>query len=305
MKICKICGKQLQEEALFCKHCGNDIRKQTENEQIKQIDTEQIKKKNKSQKIIIPIVIVVTIFLIGAILAKDSILYSYYKTKGDKANSISSSINYYTDAIKIKYTDDIVEKISNKMKEDENFEDTLMDLKGVVEERDLNIMYIQMYVKKAKENFNNQNYETTLKYLSKAQTYNYNIETFEYYSDLTKAINEEKEQKEPKEEVVKQDIHIYKNDVPIYTDSSYDYYIIPDSSTRYLSKEELYRYDKSTLALIRNEIFARYGYIFKKTEYNNYFNGMSWYYPNSSFKGTLNELNSVEQYNINLIKSLE
>ena len=39
-------------------------------------------------------------------------------------------------------------------------------------------------------------------------------------------------------------------------------YIFPDSSTRYLSEEEVRSKDVSQLLIGRNEIFARYGYIF-------------------------------------------
>ena len=286
MKICKHCCKELQDNELFCNNCGNNT-----------------KDKHNPQKIIIPIIVVLIVSIVGIILSKDKILYSYYKSKGDKETSILTSIDYYSNALEIKYTDDIVKRISDKIKEDENFEDTLMDLKGIVNEEDLNNIYIKTYVNKAKENFNNKNYETTLKYLNKAEKYNYNIETFEYYNDLLKAI--EKSNTKENKEVIKQDVHIYKNNVPVYVEERSGYQIISDSDRRYLTKEELYGYDKNTLALIRNEIFARNGYIFKKQEYINYFESMPWYYPNSSFKGTLNELNKVERYNVNLIKSME
>ena len=64
-------------------------------------------------------------------------------------------------------------------------------------------------------------------------------------------------------------------------------------------------HDDYTLSLIRNEIFARHGYVFKKEEYRNYFNSMPWYTPNPSFSGSVNDLNSIEKYNVELIKSLE
>jgi len=231
-------------------------------------------------------------------------MYAYYNKKGDSSTTSKTSVEYYIKALDYKYTNDIINKISDKIQSEDNFEDILNILRGTINEADLSNLYIKIYVSKAKESFNNKNYETTWKYLNKASEYNYNIERFEYYGDLLKYTeNEDKTQKE----VVKQDTHIYINKTPSYTNyyNYYDYFIIPDSDSRYLTKSELYGYDKYTLSLIRNEIFARHGYIFKKDEYRNYFNSMPWYTPNSSFKGSLNELNAIEKYNVELIKSLE
>lgn len=300
MKFCKNCGAQLNNDAKFCNNCGKNIKSSDVT------INEEKENKKPSNKWILPsiciIAVIITLLIIGY-LSKNSIMYSYYNKKGDLSNSTKSAVSYYTKALDYKYNDDTISKITDKIKEDENFEDILNNLRGTLDESDLNNIYVKIYVSKAKENFNNKNYETTWIYLNKAKECNYNIETFEYYNDLLKA-----KDKEDKEEVVKQDIHIYKNDTPVYTGNYYDYYsyfIIPDSNTRYLSKSELYGYDKYTLSLIRNEIFARHGYIFKKEEYKNYFNSMPWYSPDSSFKGTTSELNSIERYNVELIKSLE
>lgn len=302
MKICKKCGNGVLDDARFCNKCGSNL---TTEEQVKQ-DNEKIK--NKPNKYLTIVIVIAIILLLGGIVllySKDNILYSYYKSKGDKESSTTSSIEYYVDALQIKYTDEIINSINNKILEDENFEDNLINLKGIIKEQDLNNIYIKAYIKKAKENFNNKNYETTLSYLNKAQNYNYNIETFEYYNDLIKYM-EENDTETNEEQAVNQDIYyIYKNDEPIYISEDYGYYIIPDSSTRKLSKSELYRYDSYTLGLIRNEIFARHGYIFNKQQYKDYFNSMPWYTPNPSFSGSLDELNSIERYNVELIKSME
>lgn len=80
-------------------------------------------------------------------------------------------------------------------------------------------------------------------------------------------------------------------------------YIIPDSNTRKLSASELKGFNSNTLALIRNEIYARHGYVFQKQKYRDYFGSKQWYTPNSNFDASW--LNSVEKYNVELIKSLE
>ena len=80
---------------------------------------------------------------------------------------------------------------------------------------------------------------------------------------------------------------------------------MPYSNCSYLSTSELYKYNKSTLALIRNEIYARHGYVFNTNPYKDYFNSKSWYYPDSSFKGNDSELNSYEIENVKTIKYVE
>ncbi|HFL3667907.1 TPA: YARHG domain-containing protein [Clostridioides difficile] len=89
------------------------------------------------------------------------------------------------------------------------------------------------------------------------------------------------------------------------TISNTDEYIISDSNSRYLTEDELNSYNKSDLALIRNEIFARYGYIFQNEEYKNYFSEKSWYSPKEGISADISILNEIEKSNVELIKDLE
>lgn len=82
-------------------------------------------------------------------------------------------------------------------------------------------------------------------------------------------------------------------------------YIAKDSSVKLLTEEELLGLSRDDLGLIRNEIYARYGYIFKSPTYADYFGKKTWYTPNNSFKGNESDLNEIERKNIALIKSLE
>ena len=82
-------------------------------------------------------------------------------------------------------------------------------------------------------------------------------------------------------------------------------YILSDSDKKYLSAEDVKNLSKDELAIARNEIFARHGYVFKMEEYKNYFEGKTWYKENPSFSGSESELNEYEKANINLIKSYE
>ena len=95
------------------------------------------------------------------------------------------------------------------------------------------------------------------------------------------------------------------NQQTIYVErNSYDY-IIPDSSTRYLTRAELSVYTPDELSYIRNEIFARHGYVFNMDKYANYFGCKSWYYPDYSYNGNYSVLNKVEVANIELLKDRE
>ena len=84
-------------------------------------------------------------------------------------------------------------------------------------------------------------------------------------------------------------------------------YIFSDSSTRYLSEEEVRSKDASQLLIGRNEIFARYGYIFEMEELKTHFEGTSWYkgtVPGNQFDGDA-VFNDFEKKNIELIKRVE
>ena len=83
-------------------------------------------------------------------------------------------------------------------------------------------------------------------------------------------------------------------------------YIIPDSSTRYLSDSDVRGLDDHTLMLARNEIYARHGRKFNDAEIRAYFESKSWYYPTiDPADFTEDMLSDVEKANIALIKSYE
>ena len=82
-----------------------------------------------------------------------------------------------------------------------------------------------------------------------------------------------------------------------------DEYFIPDSDSRVLTKNDLKGFTKEELGFVRNEIFARHGYVFSSEKYNDYFGAKSWYTPDPSF--TADMLTDTENKNIALIKELE
>ncbi len=79
-------------------------------------------------------------------------------------------------------------------------------------------------------------------------------------------------------------------------------YIFPNSSTKKLTRSQILKVAKSKWGYARNEIYARHGYRFKSSKYKKYFANKTWYKPGSFSTG---ELNSIEWYNMDLIKSME
>jgi len=82
-------------------------------------------------------------------------------------------------------------------------------------------------------------------------------------------------------------------------------YILPESNTRYLTDSEISSMSKDQLVLARNEIFARYGYVFNSKVYSDYFSSKSWYKSNPLYKSDVDTLNVYERYNASLIQRYE
>ncbi len=80
-------------------------------------------------------------------------------------------------------------------------------------------------------------------------------------------------------------------------------YLLPNSSKTKLTENDVLSLDKKWWPYARNEIYARHGYIFNNDTYQKYFNQKSWYKKNSKF--STSDLNSVEWYNMKLIKDME
>jgi hypothetical protein len=77
----------------------------------------------------------------------------------------------------------------------------------------------------------------------------------------------------------------------------------PLASLRYLTPSDLYGMSKWELKIMRNEILARYGYIFKTSAMINYFSSQSWYRP--EYTDVSSMITPMEWQNIELIKEFE
>ena len=68
-----------------------------------------------------------------------------------------------------------------------------------------------------------------------------------------------------------------------------------------LTKDDLMGFTKAELRIMRNEIYARHGYIFDSKDLRDYFMKKEWYRPLTKNV----KLNAIEKYNVDLIKRYE
>jgi hypothetical protein len=75
-------------------------------------------------------------------------------------------------------------------------------------------------------------------------------------------------------------------------------------SERKLVDSDLDGKTKKDLEILRNSIYAKYGYKFKREDLLNYFSQFSWYNPiTRDMSEVYNSMSDVEKYNIDFIKS--
>ena len=96
-----------------------------------------------------------------------------------------------------------------------------------------------------------------------------------------------------------------KNDVNYYIEKYKDRdFIFPDSDSVELTYNDLNSLSVEELFIARNEMFARYGYIFDdNSNLTKFFKSKKWYSPNSNYYGKL--YSQVEEDNCKLIKTVE
>lgn len=75
----------------------------------------------------------------------------------------------------------------------------------------------------------------------------------------------------------------------------------PITRIRKINYDDIYDLSKQELRIMRNEIFARHGYIFSSPDLQTYFYAQPWYKPVSKNVS----LNAIERYNVDFIKSFE
>ena len=74
-----------------------------------------------------------------------------------------------------------------------------------------------------------------------------------------------------------------------------------------LSEEDLKRYDKHQLSILRNSLFARHGVRFQNKELKQIFSTMPWYHRNDVSSSTVfdEQMSEQEKGNVTLIQQME
>lgn len=89
-------------------------------------------------------------------------------------------------------------------------------------------------------------------------------------------------------------------------DTAANAYILPQSSTEFLTEDDLRGLSAFDLKIARNEIFARHGRKFKDPELQNYFDMQPWYHGTIEPDDFDNKsLSLIEDTNAKLIRSYE
>ncbi|MCR1975849.1 YARHG domain-containing protein [Clostridium sporogenes] len=287
-----------------------------ENDDFEEDDDEDYGNKNK-KILVFTSIFVIAVCFITAFLFKDNIMCNHYIKKANKEISEIEKIRNYNKALGYKYKDEIINQIYETVKNTEDFEEKISGVYKLKEEDKKKVLN-KVFSYKVNDSFQKENYEECAKLLEKAKKNGYNIKEFAKYNELlTKLNTEDKKQFEDNSS----NQYTYKNSTPtigesyvnslgdVYYKNHNEYnnlqgYIVPQSNQRYLTADELKNYDKYTLDLIRNEIYARYGYAFKEEPFKSYFSNKNWYVKDESFKGADSELNNYELKNIKLLLEL-
>ena len=73
-----------------------------------------------------------------------------------------------------------------------------------------------------------------------------------------------------------------------------------------LSEADLADLSNKDMEILRNSIYARYGYRFNRSDLLEYFSRYSWYSPTTNdMESIYNRMNDLEKYNIEFIKKHE
>ena len=269
-------------------------------------ELEESKPNGKKKKVLIGIISLLVVVIIGTstYFLKDPILYKYHYNSALNSNSTSEKLSEYNKALEYECNDEIINSIYKTLKLDSDFLNDSSELTNL-NKKSKNKLLSKLYVFKAIDDFKNGNYEDCSTDLDLATKYGYNKKDFEHYNELVKKLEPKKD-----ENTVKIDnTYSYNNSNPTkFSGNIYDYpydYILPYSASTYLSASDLSQFNKSTLALMRNEIYARHGYVFTVEPFKSYFNSKSWYTPDPTFKGNDSELNDYEIQNVRTIQSVE
>ncbi|NRB54327.1 MAG: YARHG domain-containing protein [Saprospiraceae bacterium] len=91
--------------------------------------------------------------------------------------------------------------------------------------------------------------------------------------------------------------------IPAYKPREHRKY--PFTAIRFVTEEELKKHTAAQLAIMRNEIYADYGYNFSSQKWKAYFSELDWYQPKQDNQKVEQSINVLDRINIELISEEE
>lgn len=334
--ICPKCGANITDKGAFCGKCGCEISTYVTDDNI---NNAQVKPKfnenslpedkNKIKKIAIICTIAVVVVVSGGIG-----LYQYNKiktyndlistaNKNIEQGEYDQAIALFNQSLQYKNDPDIQKSIKSatelkeiksvfdegtKLMNDKKYLEAIEHFEKITKEDYQLYNNAQSNIEECKKQFipkniqlandavkNNKNDDAN-RYLNEVlQVDPNNTDAKKIKDDIAEATKRDSKQNTQNNTMV-----VIIRDQP-RPDVYYGNFIFWNSDRVYLSKSQVYSLTDYQLGIARNEIFARHGYIFSMEKYRSYFNAQSWYTP---FTRDVT-LNSVEQYNVSLIKAEE
>ena len=113
---------------------------------------------------------------------------------------------------------------------------------------------------------------------------------------------EEQEEQEEEEEEEEEEEQEEQTETDEEEELVEEMYLFP-SDREYITESDLAGKTKEEVAMIRNEISARHGYIFSKEPFKTYFESQDWYVPNENFSDSL--FSEIEKTNKDFLVEYE
>ena len=124
-------------------------------------------------------------------------------------------------------------------------------------------------------------------------------EAFKYTKEYLKRDNEHQrleDDKESEQFYLEHNKEIKRN----YKEAKGNIFLIENSDTEKINSSQIFGVDEELLAMARNEIYARHGYIFSNSIYKEYFGSKDWYIPSKKINEV--QLSEVEKYNVKYLE---
>jgi hypothetical protein len=135
----------------------------------------------------------------------------------------------------------------------------------------------------------------------------YDLEKQEFKYDPNLMLDEDSEYVDWYSQKLDSTVEVIDGEKEVYFNETYrsasDVILKINASTTKLTEDDLKNLKKLELEIIRNTIFARHGYSFKKKGYRQFFDYVDWYVPVTN--NVDNALTSLEKENIILLKKFE